>query len=64
MKGRMQSVSINNVLQLYEFTGFPQGPVLGPFMYTVCTTSLFPTENSHGVLSHTYADDTQVYLCK
>ena len=43
-------------------TGFPQGSVLGPFMYPVYTSPLFEIASRHGLQIHMYADDTQVYL--
>ena len=43
-------------------TGFPQGSVLGPYMYPVYTSSLFDIVEKYGLSVHMYADDTQMYL--
>ena len=63
-KGRGQSVAINNVLSKSRelVTGFPQGSVLGPFMYPVYTSPIFDIVSKHGLQMHMYADDTQAYF--
>ena len=63
-KHRHQSVCINGVSSKPKelITGFPQGSVLGPFMYPVYTSPLFQIAEKYGLSIHMYADDTQVYL--
>ena len=63
-KHRHQKVCINGVSSECKelVTGFPQGSVLGPFMYPVYTSPLFNIVEKYGLSIHMYADDTQVYL--
>ena len=63
-KNRYQSVCIQNVSSGPRelLTGFPQGSVLGPFMYPVYTSPLFSIAEKYDLSIHMYADDTQVYL--
>ena len=41
--------------------GLPQGSVLGPILYLVCTSPLGAILRRHGVRFHMYADGTQLY---
>ena len=64
LHGRTQQVCYNGQLSAVVelLFGVPQGSVLGPLLFLLYTAELFDIISSAGLVGHSYADDTQVYI--
>ena len=64
LMGRYQSVMIGESQSARVKLGYgvPQGSVLGPLLFTMYTAPLAKLLQKAGVMYHSYADDTQIYL--
>ena len=64
LKDRTQCVSIHNALSSLSqlVFGVPQGSVLGPIIFCMYTPPLGAIIQSHKLMYHIYADDTQLYF--
>ena len=62
--GRTQHVCYNGQLSAVVelFFCVPQGSVLSPLLFLLYTAESFDIISSAGLVGHSYADDTQVYI--
>jgi len=64
LNDRRQFVSMSGCKSSFSNVrcGIPQGSILGPLLFILYTSPLTDIINAHGLWSHCYADDTQIYF--
>ena len=64
LQNRHQSVKIKDTLsdKVTLSNGVPQGSVLGPALFTLCTTPLSAIISNFDINHHLYANDTQIFM--
>jgi len=48
--------------EVYVLCSVPQGSVLCPRLFALCTADLDEVTNRHNIYLHSYADDSQLYV--
>ena len=61
---RTHNVSLSNYCSAFTpvQSGFPQGSVLGPMLFTMYIKPLSAIINSHYIIHHSFADDLQLQM--
>ena len=64
LNNRSQRIKLGDCLssEVSVKFGVPQGSVLGPILFTLCTSPLSQSIADHSIPHHLYADDSQLYV--